>query len=316
MFNFPGMLIAVIWVCALVGMVRAEDGEGDWREFDKLWNYGDPAGSEMKFRELLPLARQGDDPEAHICLLSQIARSQGLQRQFEGADATLDQAETLLTGGMTLARCRVLLERGRVLNSSGKREESVPVFLAALEASEEGGHEFFAVDAAHMLGIAEKPEQALEWNMKAIAMAEQARSARARGWLGPLYNNTGWTWHDMGKFDEALTLFEKSLAYRESEGQTQGTRIAKWCVARCLRSQKRSEEALAMQELLLAEYESGNVEEDGYVFEELGECLLELGRGEEAGPHFARAHELLAKDQWLQANEKERLERLKRLGGE
>lgn len=314
MFNFLGMLILVIWVCAMAGVVWAEDGDTDWRDFDKLWNYGDPAGSEEKFRELLPLAEKGDDAEALVCLHSQIARCQGLQSQFEAADATLDQAEALLTGGMSLARCRILLERGRVLNSSGKREESVPLFLAALEAAEEGGHEFFAVDAAHMLGIAEKPEQALEWNMKAIAMAEQAKSAKARGWLGPLYNNTGWTWHDMGEFEKALTLFEKSQAYREKEGQAQGTRIAKWCVARCLRSLKRSEEALAMQELLLAEYESAGARQDGYVFEELAECLRELGRDNEAKPYFAKAYELLAKDQWLQANEKERLDRLKKMG--
>ena len=47
-----------------------------------------------------------------------------------------------------------------------------------------------------------------------------------------------------------------------------------------------------------------------YVFEELGECLLALGRVSESRPWFAKAHTELSKDAWLTANEKPRLDRL------
>jgi len=53
---------------------------------------------------------------------------------------------------------------------------------------------------------------------------------------------------------------------------------------------------------------------DGYVFEELGECLLVLDQPAAAAPHFQRAHALLAQDSWMVKHESERLERLKRLG--
>ena len=43
--------------------------------------------------------------------------------------------------------------------------------------------------------------------------------------------------------------------------------------------------------------------EDGFVEEELGELLLALGRGDEAGPYFARAHEMLREDPWLAESE-------------
>ena len=50
------------------------------------------------------------------------------------------------------------------------------------------------------------------------------------------------------------------------------------------------------------------------MFEELGECLLAHGRGDEARPFFARAHEELSKDAYLAENEVARLERLRQLG--
>jgi hypothetical protein len=52
---------------------------------------------------------------------------------------------------------------------------------------------------------------------------------------------------------------------------------------------------------------------DGFVFEELGECLLALGRADEARPYFAQAYAELSQDEWLADNEPARLERLKAL---
>ena len=55
-------------------------------------------------------------------------------------------------------------------------------------------------------------------------------------------------------------------------------------------------------------------EVDGYVFEELGECLLLRGEADEARSYFARAYAALSKDAWLETNEPDRLARLKQLG--
>ena len=91
------------------------------------------------------------------------------------------------------------------------------------------------------------------------------------------------------------------------------TRIAKWTVARTLRSMNRFEEALSHQRELEREFEF-TAEEDGYVFEEIGECLLGLNRLDEARSYFATAYLLLSKDEWLAQKESERLQRLKQLG--
>jgi hypothetical protein len=52
---------------------------------------------------------------------------------------------------------------------------------------------------------------------------------------------------------------------------------------------------------------------DGYVHEELGECLLALGLSDAAQPHFALAFETLTADPWLVEHEPARLQRLQSL---
>lgn len=68
-----------------------------------------------------------------------------------------------------------------------------------------------------------------------------------------------------------------------------------------------------MQQALLAEFEASG-EKDGYMYEELGECLLALGQPEQARPYFARAHEELSQDTWLVEKEPARMLRLQTLG--
>jgi tetratricopeptide (TPR) repeat protein len=284
----------------------------DFPDFDRLWDYGNPPRTEAAFRELLPKARESGDRNYLAQLLTQLARTQGLQREFDEAHRTLDEAQSLLTDETPVARARCLLERGRVFNTSGAPEKSRPLFLEALEVARTAGAEGYAVDAAHMLGIVEPPEQALEWNLKAIAMAEAARDEKARKWLGPLYNNTGWTYYDKGDYPKALDLLEKAQAFFVRHGNRGQIRIAKYSVGKALRALGRVPEALAVQEALQRELDDAG-ERDGYVREELGECLLAQGKPDQARPHFAAAYEELSRDDWLVKNEPARLERLKSL---
>ncbi|MEP7359728.1 MAG: tetratricopeptide repeat protein [Anaerolineales bacterium] len=286
----------------------------DLPDFDALWNYDDPAGTEAKFRALLPAA--GAQPAYHAALLTQIARTQGLQRQFEAAHGTLDEAERLIDPSMTSTRIRLFLERGRVYNSSQHIPEAAPLFRAAWDLALAAGEDFYAVDAAHMLGICEPPERQAEWNLRALDLAERSAQPRARGWLGSLYNNLGWTFHDQGDPTRALDLFEKALAFRQGQpGKQAEVLIAQWCVARCLRTLGRVEEALAQQQTLEREHAAAG-SGDGYVFEEIAENLRLLGRLAEARPYFARAHAELSADAWLAEQEPARLQRLAELGAD
>jgi tetratricopeptide (TPR) repeat protein len=283
----------------------------DYLDFDSLWDYSNPHQTETRFREIL--LQVPEDNVAYLELLTQIARAQGLQHKFDRAHQTLDQVERRLGKYASRARIRYLLERGRTLNSSGHPDEARPLFEQALSMASELSEDFYAVDALHMLAIVAPPAASLNLNLRAIQMAESSSQAKARDWLASLYNNTGWSYHGMGEYESALEMFEKAEAARRLQGRVNEIRIAQWCVARALRSLNRVEEALAKQHALRAEFEAEG-EDDGFVYEEIAECLLTLNRGEEAHPYFAMAHKLLSQDSWLAEKEPERLARLKDLG--
>lgn len=289
-------------------------------DFDRLWDYDDPEKTEKVFKELFAESRNSGDREYQAQLLTQIARTHSLRRDFEEAHRILDDVEKMINVVATaldietpVARIRYLLERGRTHNSAGDIEAARSFFLEAWERARNARQDYHAVDAAHMLGICEPKDASLMWNNRAMEAAEASDDPRAKDWLGALYNNTGWTYHDAGEYERALELFEKGWAWRRELDNPQATQIAKWAVARAKRSLGRTEEALAMQQSLLEEHESAGTS-DGYVFEETAECLLTLGRPDEARLHFNRACVELSKDDWLTENEPERLERLKRLG--
>ena len=279
-------------------------------DFDSLWDYSHPAETETKFRELLPKISESEP--AHLELLTQIARTNSLRQNFDEAHQILDQVEKQLNEVPSRPKIRYLLERGRTFNSSGHPDKAQPLFEQALDIAQQLAEDFYAIDAIHMLAIIAPPASALDLNLRAIQMAESSQEEKARSWLGSLYNNTGWSFHDTGDYDSALEIFQKAEAYFRSKGRVRETRIAVWTVARCLRSLNRLEEALSMQLKLKDELDFAG-ETDGYVFEEIGECLLATGRAEYAKLYFTHAYDELSKDDYLAEHERVRIERLKEL---
>ena len=291
------------------------DIRADLVDVDQHWDYANPAKTEKIFRELLLTAPPNSSYRAE--LLTQLARTQGLQRKFAEAHLILDEVDALatdelLTNAMSVVRIRSLLERGRTFNSSGQPEKGRQQFLDAWELGCATGEDFHAIDAAHMMAIVEPADKQHSWNLEALALTEATPDQRAKKWLGSLYNNIGWTYHDQERYDEALASFEKALLARKDQGDAELIGIAHWCIARCLRSLGRIEEALKMQRQLYTE-STARGEKDGYTCEELGECLLHLGQGDEARPFFAQAYEILSQDQWLVEHESARLERLQQV---
>jgi tetratricopeptide (TPR) repeat protein len=281
-------------------------------DFDSFWDYNDPKSTEKKFRELQNETKDAIDGGYQAELLTQIARTQGLQMKFDEAHETLDKAFKLINGDIR-ANERYLLERGRVFNSSKQQEKAKPLFLEAYKFALKNNLDSYSIDAAHMMGIVEKGEESMRWNEIAIKLAEETKDEKSKKWLGSLYNNTAWTLHDMGKYYEALGLFKKNVLWHKARKSRRPLIIAKWSVARALRSLNRIDEALKTQMILIDELKEMGLEQDGYVFEEIGECLLLQNRGEEAKSYFKSAYDILSKDIWLAGNEKERLERMKDL---
>ena len=282
---------------------------------DALWTYDEPAASETRFRA--EIARHPAGSPAALEATTQLARAQGLQRRFVEADATLDGVAAALDRSPTRLRVRYLLERGRVRNSSGAPAAAVPLFHDALAASERDtapGAAFYRIDALHMLGIAAPEAERLDWDRKALDAAESAGDERARGWRGSLLHNLGWAEHELGHDEAALAYWQRALVVREAAGDVPRTRIAKWTVARGLRSLKRYDEAEAIQLALAAETERAKAE-DGYIYEELAELAIARGDATTARRWARKAHALLANDANFVTDEPARLARLAELAG-
>ena len=285
---------------------------GKLPDFDRLWDYSRPDASERRFRELLPAAVDSLDFSYLAQLLTQIARAEGMQRKFQDALKTLDRVDRALPKADTRTMIRFLLERGRVYNSSGNLEDAKHSFVQAFELATKAREDFYAVDAAHMVAVAEAPENRSGWNLKALDLAETSMDERARGWCGNLYNSIGWDYFDSGEFQEALFMFEKARDLRQLQGDAANLAVARWAVAKTLRKMGHTEEALDMQRQLFDEYQS-NGKRNGKVYEEIGECLLTIGNEAEAEGWFAAAYNELSRDPTV-ANDRDRLIRMKTLG--
>ncbi len=290
-----------------VRLVKA-DSDSLAAKIAAAWNFGDPAGSRERF---LALAESLTDPTAKLIVKTQIARTYSLSGQFQEADGVLDGIGVDMSRPSELTT-RVLLERGRVLNSSGKPAEAVPVFEQALDHGVRSGEEYLALDAVHMLAIAAPAEESLRWHAQGFDMLEAAKTRRGRAWAGPMLNNYGWTLFDAGQTEKALEVLQKAWEYRKTRPEAGPRRIAAYAVGRVLRELKRYDEALAIQSDVLKELNHAS-ESDGFVLEEMGELMLALGRGEESRDYFAQAYALLSQIDWLAESEPDRLKRIKGL---
>jgi tetratricopeptide (TPR) repeat protein len=221
-----------------------------------LWDFDDPAGSRASFKSVTAVVR------------TQIARSHGLEGDFEAAHRVLD--ETADIEGEP--RIRVALERGRVLRSSGDPQAAVPFFLQAYDWALDAGFAGLAADAAHMLAIA-LPDEHEQWALRGLAAAEGSDDPLALGMTGALLNNLGWTLADADRWDEAYPLFDRAVTARAkvvdllgSDASVKSLHVARWTRARAARALGRRDEALAeLRELAATPVGAA----DSYVAEEI-----------------------------------------------
>ncbi|MCX5922690.1 MAG: tetratricopeptide repeat protein [Candidatus Dependentiae bacterium] len=290
--------------------------------FNDVWSLGYHEVIEKKFHELLGQAEALQDKSIYLQILSQIALAQALQKKFDAAHKTLDDAQALLTPAYDLARARILLERGRVFHQADNIQEAKVYFEQAFEFSAQHKFDFYTIDAAHMIAIlAEPTQEKIQWNQRALDLAAHTKDSRAALWIGSLSNNLGQNYFEEKQFEKALSAFQKALECRKKEGYAPNIRIAQWAIARTLRLLERLDNAEIMLLTLVKEYdaltESGNLDMPveslklarGWVHEELAEVYHVKSK------FFANAaYNDLSPDEMFRKTAPERLERLKQLG--
>jgi tetratricopeptide (TPR) repeat protein len=252
-------------------------------DLETYWEYDDPGASEARFRQALAGA-VGDE---RLELLTQIARTFSLRGQMDQAHGLLDQIEGQLDGAGPAPRVRYSLERGRTFNSSGDPARAASLFQQAWEGAESAGLEGLAVDAAHMLAIVHSGQpESQQWTERGLALARRSGDAKAQALLPALLNNSAWELHDAGQYTQALPVFEQALEAWTARAKPPQIHIARWSLARCLRSLGRPEDALEILRQLEA-----NDPPDAFVLDEIAENLTALGKSDLAAEYARRAED-------------------------
>ena len=257
-----------------------------------LWDFARPEVSEQRFRAALATAT-GDDA---LILRTQIARSQGLRRDFDGARQTLQAIAASMGTAGAEAQVRYHLERGRTdasathpqpLLTPEALQQARQAFERALELARAAQLDGLAIDAIHMFAFVDQaPVDQLRWGEAALAIALKSSQPAAQRWEPSIRNNVGYALHQLGRYDEALDQFQQALVLRERGTNRQATFVAHWMVAWTLRSLGRSDEALRIQ-LQLEQQADASGTPDPHVFEELE--ALYRGQGDQAkAQHYAQ----------------------------
>ena len=174
-----------------------------------LWDFDDLDGSERRLRAQLA-AEETASGRAEV--LTQLARVQSLQDDFDGCELLLQEAEALTDA--RVIGVRIDLERGRKLRSSGDGEAAAPLFERAYSNARELGEHYLAGDAAHMVAIS-APDRMVEWTQRGLELADAEPDAAY--WAGPLLNNLGWHYFEAGEHELALETFERALEVRRRD---------------------------------------------------------------------------------------------------
>ncbi|MEO5732140.1 MAG: tetratricopeptide repeat protein [Rubrivivax sp.] len=262
-----------------------------------LWDFNQPTVSEQRFRAALETA-SGDD---RLILLTQVARTQGLRENFDGARAVLQQVEPSLPTAGAEARTRYFLELGRSWASAKHAPEALTddakararsAFQSALDTAKAAGLDSLAIDAVHMFAFIDTaPEQQLQSAQQALAIAQASSQPAAQRWEASVRNNVGHALHQLGRYDQALDQFRTALTLREQRGngkaEAEATRTAWWMVAWTLRALNRGDEALAIQ-LRLEHEADAAAQPDPYVYEELALLFKARGDTEQAAAYEAK----------------------------
>ena len=288
-----------------------------WPQIRDVWDFNDPAASEIAFRDLAAEAGEAGDATFQAEALTQVARTFSLRRDFDQANQVLDEVEAGAGADNPRVRVRVLLERGRTLNSSGQAADALPMFADAFRLASRHNEHFLAGDAAHMAGIAEDLAGEEEWMRHMVNYLVDHPGTAAKYWLGPMHNNLGWTLFSDEQYDAAIRHFVVSgEAYETQPDKRMEVLIASYSVGRTQRAQGNCAEALPRQVATFNAIRSEFSMDDEYVAEEIALCRGALGDARGAREPAALALAKFMADQWVVDNEPERLDALRALAGE
>jgi len=220
-----------------------------------------------------------------------MARTYLTTGQKEEGRPYLAQAGKFASPDAPLGWSRYLGVRGRFEWKDQKLPTATATFKEMYEYCREHKLRDRAVDAARMIGITGTPQEQIEWGKKGIAEAEAGNLGEM---LGPLWNNLGATYEDVGRYDDALEAYIQARDYHWQYGNEMNKLIADWAVGHAYHKSGDPEAAGQWLRPVLAWCERiGDKEFLGLTCKDLGELESEQGNYRAALDYLLRAETAL-----------------------
>lgn len=266
---------------------------------DQKFSNREYSEAKLIYEQAVAVAQANNDNEATIQALSQVARCYLIQGKKEDGRIWLQQAEEIADVSQPAGWSRFLGVRGRFEWKDDKLETATDTFIQMYDYCMQYELHDRAVDAAHMVAITAKADQQIEWAYKGIAAAEAGDLDK---WLGPLWNNLGWTYDELGRYKESLEALIKARFYHWKVSiSEQAKLVADWSVGHAYRTNGDNDTALAWIQPVLAwaqRRHTLNPTEDtaewvGQAYKELAEIALTQSNPDEALINFRLAKQYL-----------------------
>lgn len=224
---------------------------------------------------------------------ARIARTYLITDRKEQGRSWLEKAAGLADPEEPLGWSRYLGVRGRFEWQDEDTKTSVATFKEMYEYCSQREMHDRAIDAAHMVAIVGTTEEQIEWGKKGIAEAE---AGNVTHWLGPLWNNLGWTYESNKEYDKALDAYLQARENHWKYGDEMNKLIADWAVGHTYRLLGDYESALQWLRPVLSWAERiDNAEWIGWADKEIGEAELAVGNIDNALNYLTGAEANLKK---------------------
>ena len=208
--------------------------------------------------------------------LAQLARLSLIAGDIEKGRAILSEAAARVSDSDPMGWSRYLGVKGRFEwkdNDLAKARETFDQMYVYCNTNALWGR---SVDAANMIAIvSDSTEEQIEWSKRGI---ETAESGGEEQWLGPLWNNLGVTYYDIGQYDSALEAFQNARRYHWEYSSETAKLFADYHVGMAYRALGQFDKAAQWLRPVLAWAERlGDHSAIGQACEDLGEVAIATG---------------------------------------
>jgi len=294
------VIFVSLLLLSLLAVQEIHAGEADDMTAGELIDRGDSvfnSGQYEKSREyFLKAAEQAQVEKSKSALTeanAMIARTYLILDDPDQGREYLARAVENASVKEPLGWSRYLGVRGRFEWNQGQLEKATNTFIEMYHyclAQELYGR---AVDAAHMVAITGSEKDQIEWGLKGI---EDAKRFGTERWLGPLWNNLGWSYEDQGKYSKSLDAYLNAREFHYKYGSERQKLVADWAVGHAQRLAGDLKAAKKTIKPLVKKFKKIDDSEFlGWTYKELGEIAFAKGEYKDAVENLRQAVHLLKK---------------------